>query len=54
MQREADRAYHAAHNANMETLVNIFPSIERETLEIVLLSNGEDVEATVESLLEMG
>jgi hypothetical protein len=45
--------HQAAFSAKISTLVSIFPGIEKETLEIVLISNGEDVERTIESLLEM-
>merc|ERR1712093_289758 len=42
VQREVDRNQQIGFNAKIDTLANIFPDIERETLEIVLLSNGED------------
>lgn len=53
VQATADKNYQATFNAKIDTLANIFPGIERETLEIVLLSNGEDVERTIEGLLDM-
>lgn len=53
VQATADKNYQATFNAKIDTLLNIFPGIERETLEIVLLSNGEDVERTIEGLLDM-
>ena len=53
VQAEADRQHRATFAASIETLASIFPGIERETLEIVLLSNGEDVERSIEGLLEM-
>lgn len=54
VQREVDRQHQIGFDAKIDTLRNIFPDIERETLEIVLLSNGEDVERSIEGLLEMG
>lgn len=53
VQATVDKNYQATFNAKIDTLVNIFSGIERETLEIVLLSNGEDVERTIEGLLDM-
>jgi len=53
VQATVDKNYQASFNAKIDTLVNIFSDIERETLEIVLLSNGEDVERTIEGLLDM-
>lgn len=53
VQAVADRNYKANFDAKIDTLASIFPGIERETLEIVLLSNGEEVERTIEGLLEM-
>lgn len=53
VQANADMQHQAAFSAKISTLVSIFPGIEKETLEIVLISNGEDVERTIESLLEM-
>ena len=53
VQEEADRTHRVAFSAKIDTLASIFPNIEKETLEIVLLSNGEDVERTIEGLLEM-
>lgn len=53
VQATVDKNYQANFNAKIDTLVNIFSDIERETLEIVLLSNGEDVERTIEGLLDM-
>ena len=54
VQEEADRSYKASFSAKIDTLASIFPDIEKETLEIVLLSSGEDVERTIEGLLDMG
>lgn len=54
VQAQAERNHQTSSNAKIDTLVSIFPGIDRETLEIVLLSHGEDVEAAIESLLEMG
>ena len=53
VQATADAQQRASKDAKIETLANIFPGIERETLEIVLTTNGEDVERSIEGLLEM-
>jgi len=44
----------AALGLTMEqTLENIFPQLEREVLEMVLLSNASNMSSTIDSLLEM-
>ena len=53
VQATADAQQRASKDAKIETLANIFPGIERETLGIVLSSNGEDVERSIEGLLDM-
>ncbi|GAA5860529.1 hypothetical protein JCM1840_000287 [Sporobolomyces johnsonii] len=50
---EIDRQHEAQRQAALETLESVFPDVEHEVLEMVLLSNGGDVGRTVESLLEM-
>lgn len=53
VQAEADRQQAETFAAKISTLRSIFPDIEGETLEIVLISNGEDVERSIEGLLDM-
>ncbi|BGP39974.1 hypothetical protein JCM10450v2_003954 [Rhodotorula kratochvilovae] len=51
--REIDRQHEEARQAALETLVGIFPGVENEVLEMVLLSNSGDMGKTIDSLLEM-
>ncbi|GAA6056714.1 hypothetical protein JCM3770_006481 [Rhodotorula araucariae] len=51
--REIDRQHEEARQATLETLQGIFPGVEGEVLEMVLLSNSGDMGKTIDSLLEM-
>ncbi|GAA5896992.1 hypothetical protein JCM8208_006133 [Rhodotorula glutinis] len=51
--REIDRQHEEARLAALETLQGIFPDVENEVLEMVLLSNSGDMGKTIDSLLEM-
>ncbi|KAI3619702.1 guanine nucleotide exchange factor vps9 [Moniliophthora roreri] len=53
MQAEIDNAHEQAAVASRETLAQIFPSMDREVLELVLEANGGDLGKSIESLLEM-
>ncbi|KAI0091528.1 hypothetical protein BDY19DRAFT_983844 [Irpex rosettiformis] len=53
MQQEIDRVHENAAAAARETLGQIFPSMDREIVDLVLEANGGDVGKSVEALLEM-
>lgn len=48
-----DRLSREVHAANLETLKSIFPNLEREVLEVVLVTNEEQMGKTIDALLEM-
>ncbi|GJN89339.1 hypothetical protein Rhopal_002319-T1 [Rhodotorula paludigena] len=50
---EIDRQHEEARMAALETLRGVFPNVEDEVLEMVLLSNSGDMGKTIDSLLEM-
>lgn len=51
---EIDRQHEQQRQANIETLRNMFPQIEDdETLEVVLLSQNNDLSHAIDALLEM-
>jgi len=49
-----DEAVEAQQTAALETLLQIFPDVDREVAEAVLDSNGGDLGRSIETLLEMG
>ncbi|GAA5824269.1 hypothetical protein JCM11251_001588 [Rhodosporidiobolus azoricus] len=51
--REIDRQHEEQRMASIETLQSVFPAVEREVLEMVLLSSANDVGKAIDSLLEM-
>ncbi|GAA6021439.1 hypothetical protein JCM10207_004734 [Rhodosporidiobolus poonsookiae] len=51
--KEIDRQHEAQRMAALGTLQSVFPAVEREVLEMVLLSSGGDVGKSIDSLLEM-
>ncbi|SGY44678.1 BQ5605_C001g00189 [Microbotryum silenes-dioicae] len=51
--REIDRQFEEQRLAALETLRNVFPDVEQEVLEVVLLSHNNDVGKTIDALLEM-
>ncbi|GAA5851269.1 hypothetical protein JCM8547_004190 [Rhodosporidiobolus lusitaniae] len=51
--REIDRQHEEQRMASLGTLESVFPGLEREVLEMVLLSSGNDVGKAIDSLLEM-
>ena len=53
LEAEIDRATEIASSAAVGTLVQIFPGVEREVLELVLEANEGDLGRSIESLLEM-
>ncbi|KAK1234958.1 hypothetical protein PQX77_001832 [Marasmius sp. AFHP31] len=53
MQAEIDVAHEQAALASRETLTQIFPSMDKEILELVLEANNGDLGKSIESLLEM-
>lgn len=48
-----DRAHRQRHAANIETLRSIFPHMEMEVLEILLVTNDGQLPKTIDTLLEM-
>ncbi|KAK4056939.1 hypothetical protein OIO90_002189 [Microbotryomycetes sp. JL221] len=48
-----ERQHEQQRQAAVETLKNVFPNIEAEVLEVVLLSNGGDMSKAIDALLEM-
>ncbi|GLB41656.1 putative protein with domain present in VPS9 [Lyophyllum shimeji] len=53
MQRQIDAAHEHAATAARETLVQIFPVMEVEVIELVLEANAGDLGKSIEALLEM-
>jgi hypothetical protein len=53
MQAEIDTAHEQAAEAARETLMQIFPGMDLEILELVLEGNGGDLGKSIEALLEM-
>lgn len=53
MQRQIDAAHEHAATAARETLVQIFPEMEIEVIELVLEANEGDLGKSIEALLEM-
>ncbi|KAF8075130.1 hypothetical protein FPV67DRAFT_1409004 [Lyophyllum atratum] len=53
MQRQIDVAHEHAATAARETLVQIFPGVEVEVVELVLEANEGDLGKSIEALLEM-
>ncbi|KAK7060943.1 hypothetical protein VNI00_000676 [Paramarasmius palmivorus] len=53
MQAEIDNAHEQAAVASKETLAQIFPTMDKEILELVLEANEGDLGKSIESLLEM-
>ncbi|ORY92652.1 hypothetical protein BCR35DRAFT_298132 [Leucosporidium creatinivorum] len=51
--REIDRQTEERRMASIGTLKNVFPNLEDEVLEMVLLSNSGDMAKTIDALLEM-
>ncbi|BGP16072.1 hypothetical protein JCM10213_006792 [Rhodosporidiobolus nylandii] len=51
--REIDRQHEEQRAAAVGTLESVFPTVEKEVLEMVLLSCGNDVGRAIDSLLEM-
>ncbi|SCV74335.1 BQ2448_6767 [Microbotryum intermedium] len=51
--REIDRQFEQQRLAALETLRNVFPDVEQEVLEVVLLSHNNEVGKTIDALLEM-
>ncbi|GAA5910721.1 hypothetical protein JCM6882_002061 [Rhodosporidiobolus microsporus] len=51
--REIDRQHEEQRMAAIGTLQSVFPGMEREVLEMVLLSSANDVGKAIDSLLEM-
>lgn len=53
VQAQIDAATEQAEVASRETLVQIFPGMDREVIEWVLEANGGDLGKSIEALLEM-
>ncbi|OCH84625.1 hypothetical protein OBBRIDRAFT_389192 [Obba rivulosa] len=53
IQAEIDRAHEKAATAARETLRQIFPTMDREIVELVLEANANDLGKSIEALLEM-
>lgn len=53
IQSEIDRAHDKAFGAAQETLLQIFPAVDREVVEWVLEANQGDLGKSIEGLLEM-
>jgi hypothetical protein len=53
MQAEIDAAHEQAALAARETLLQIFPGVDREVIEWVLEANQGDLGKSIEGLLEM-
>jgi len=53
LQDEIDRAHLAAQDAARETLMQIFPTVEKEVAEMVLEANDGDLGRSIEGLLEI-
>ena len=53
MQAQIDLATQRAAEANQATLMQIFPGMDREVVQLVLEANENDVGKSIEKLLEM-
>ena len=53
LQAEIDRAHLAAQDAARETLMQIFPTVDREVAEMVFEANDGDLGRSIEGLLEI-
>jgi hypothetical protein len=53
MQAAIDSAHEQAATATRETLVQIFPGVDREVVDWVLEANEGDLGRSIEALLEM-
>lgn len=53
MQDEIDRAHEAAYDAARETILQIFPSVDREVADMILEANNGDLGLSIDKLLEM-
>ncbi|KAG9074736.1 hypothetical protein FS749_013669 [Ceratobasidium sp. UAMH 11750] len=53
MQAEIDRAHAAAADAARDTLLQIFPMVDREVADMVLEANNGDLGLSIDKLLEM-
>lgn len=53
MQEEIDTAHQQAAEAARDTLIQIFPAVDREIIEWVLEANTGDLGKSIEALLEM-
>lgn len=53
MQQEIDTAHQQAAEAARDTLIQIFPAVDREVIEWVLEANTGDLGKSIEALLEM-
>ncbi|KIJ55288.1 hypothetical protein M422DRAFT_23899 [Sphaerobolus stellatus SS14] len=53
LQEEIDRAHLAAQDAARETLMQIFPTVDREVADMVLEANDGDLGKSIEGLLEI-
>lgn len=53
VQAEIDSAHEQAARAAQETLIQIFPAVDREVVDWVLEANGGDLGKSIEALLEM-
>ncbi|KAG9101641.1 hypothetical protein FRC06_002764 [Ceratobasidium sp. 370] len=53
MQAEIDRAHAAAADAARNTLLQIFPAVDREVADMVLEANNGDLGLSIDKLLEM-
>ncbi|KAG8705815.1 hypothetical protein FRC08_001442 [Ceratobasidium sp. 394] len=53
MQAEIDRAHAAASDAARDTLLQIFPMVDREVADMVLEANNGDLGLSIDKLLEM-
>lgn len=53
IQAEIDTAHEQAAEAARNTLVQIFPGMDLEVVELVLEANGGDLGKSIEALLEM-
>lgn len=53
VQAQIDAATEQAAEASRETLVQIFPAMDREVIDLVLEANSGDLGKSIEALLEM-
>lgn len=54
VQEEINLAHARASDANLGTLMQIFPGVDREIVEWVLEAEGNDLGRSIEKLLEVG